>query len=175
MTHVPMRILTLLSAVLLLLGTLATPVLAGPGGRAHYCEAANGVVLVQRGTARCSASAGSYARASGKNAEARGDSGGTAIAEGNESMATAHVGYAQVIGDHSIAQAVDWYSIAEVRGNNSKATAVNGSTAKVDGNFSIAAAGGTGSEAYAVGDYSSASAVYGCSITSGPGQTLSCS
>ena len=174
MTNVPVRILAALSGILLFLGAFSTPALAAPGG-GHYCEARDGVVIVQRGRATCSADAGSYALAIGKNANSRADSGGTAIANGKGSTATAHIGHAEAIGKNSVARAVDWHSVAEVQGDNSQATAVNGGTAKVFGDFSEATAGGPGSEAFAEGDNSSASAINGCSITSGSGETLSCS
>jgi hypothetical protein len=148
----------------------------GKGGEQHICEIDRGVILQQRGSARCSADSDSYAKATGRRAEARATQGGRAVAEGvaskanadsngiakafgEGSSATAHLGHATASGPSSTAQAVDLDSVASAAGSGSFASAVNGGWAKADGVRSHAHAGGTGSEARAIGTDSTADAL----------------
>lgn len=161
--------------MLALSGLLAGESLARPGqGRGHVCEIDRGTVIQQRGTARCSADKTSYAKASGLNSRAIADTGGSAIASGPYSYASAHVGDAFAQGQYSRARAVDPDSTASATGTFSDAIAVNGGTATADGFGSYALAGGTGSIAAAVGVHSSATAAGNCAVYAGTRETLSC-
>jgi hypothetical protein len=60
-------LLATMSTGILTGGSLAAPDLA-PGAGGHYCEAADGNVVEQRGTATCFAGAGSHAIAIGPQA-----------------------------------------------------------------------------------------------------------
>lgn len=169
------RVMGVLVLVLALSSLMASESLARPGqGRGHVCEIDRGTVIQQRGSARCSADKTSYAKASGLNSRAIADSGGSAIASGPYSYASAHVGDAFAQGQYSRARAVDFYSTATAIGTFSEAVAVNGGAATADGFDSSAVAGGTGSIASAVGAHSSATAAGTCAVYAGTRETLSC-
>ncbi len=162
------RVIGVLVLVLALGGLLAGESLARPGqGQGHVCEIDRGTVIQQRGSARYSTDETSYAKASGQNAEAIADSGGTATAYGVGSYASAHVGAANVRGNHSSAKAVDPNSTASATGIFSAAVALNGGTATADGFGSHAQAGEPGSIATADGPHSSATRWRLCSVCGG--------
>lgn len=91
------RVRTMLMVLLALLaiGIPAGVGMAAPGGsggarvQQHYCEARNGAVIIQRGTATCVTDGTSYAVASGANAYAGATNNSTAIANGVRSTALA--------------------------------------------------------------------------------------
>lgn len=169
------RVMRVLVLVLALSGLVAGESLARPGqGQGHVCEIDRGTVIQQRGSASCSADGTSYAKASGLNLEAIADTGGSAIASGPYSYASAHVGDAFAQGQYSRAIPVDFYSTATAIGTGSRAVAVNGGAATADGFGSSAEAGGTGSIASAVGAHSSATAAGACAVYAGTRETLSC-
>lgn len=169
------RVFGVMSLVIALSGLLIAESLARPGqGQGHVCEIDRGTVIQQRGSAKCSADKTSYAKASGPNAVAIADTGGTATATGAYSYASAHVGDAAARGNYSSARAVDPSSTASATGTFSNAVAVNGGTATADRFGSYAQVGGTGAFGTADGVNSSATAAGDCEVFARARETRSC-